>query len=120
MFYRLKIKDWLYLLALVVLTYLWINYDQLIFAESGQRMIAFPILGLALMILFFFLVNPEKPLMLSNTMTVILIPLFIFLSLFLHVFLFKDGFQNKSIILWFMTAGMIYLSGWLYGLIRRG
>lgn len=30
-----------------------------------------------------------------------------------------DGFQTKSITLWFMTAGMIYLSGYLYKTLHR-
>ncbi len=114
MFYKLKAKDWLYIVGLILLTYVWINFDQLIFNKAYQRMIAFPILGLLLMMFYFLLVKPEKPMMLSNTMAIILIPLFIVLSILLHVFLLKDGFQTKSISLWFMTAGMIYLSGYLY------
>ena len=114
MFYKLKLKDWLYLTVLVILTYVWIQYDQEFLAEPYQRTIAFPIFGLLLMFLFFVLVQPAKPFLLSNSMTIILIPLFIVLSIVLHVFVFKDGFQNKSIVLWFMSAGMIYLSGFLY------
>jgi hypothetical protein len=114
MFYKLKLKDWLYLTALIILTYVWIQYDQEFLVEPYQRMIAFPIFGLLLMFLFFVLVQPAKPFLLLNSMTIILIPLFIVLSIVLHVFVFKDGFQNKSIMLWFMCAGMIYLSGFLF------
>jgi len=114
LFYKLKLKDWMYLLVLIVLTYLWINYDQLILNKAYQRMIAFPILGILLMTIYFFLVKPERPSALSNTMAIILIPLFIILSIVLHIFVFRDGFQTKSILLWVMTAGMIYLSGYLY------
>ena len=119
MFYKLKIKDWLYLATLVIITYLWIQYDQDILFEPSQRMAAFCFLGLLLMFLFFILVKPEKPLLLANSMTIILIPLFIVLSVVLHVFVFKDRFQDKSIILWFITAGMIYLSRFLYKIFRN-
>jgi len=119
MFYRLKTKDALCLLGLVILTYLWIRVDQLILTTSTQRMIAFPVLGLILMVLCFYLIKPEKPVTLSHTMAVILIPLFIILTLVLHLFIFKDGFQNKSIILWIMTGAMIYLAGWIYQRIKK-
>ena len=117
LFYKLKLKDCLYLLVLIILTYLWINYDQVIFNKAYQRMIAFPILGFLLMMIYFLLVQPGKPMMLSNTMSIILVPLFILLSIVLHVFVFKDGFQTKLILLWFITGGMIYLSGYLYKII---
>lgn len=108
MFYKLKLKDCLYLLVLIILTYLWINFDQVIFNKVYQRMIAFPMLGFLLMMFYFLLVKPEKPMMLSNTMLIILVPLFIILSIVVHLFVFKDGFQTKSIS--FMTGEMIYLS----------
>jgi hypothetical protein len=117
MFYKCKLKDWLYLSGLVIITYLWITYDQVILTESYQRMIAFPLLGLGLMFLFYVLVKPDKVILLSNTMSLILIPLFIIVTIVLHLFIFKDGFQTKSIILWIMTLAMIYLSGFIYKLI---
>jgi hypothetical protein len=119
MFYKLKIKDWLYLSILVILTFIWIQYDQEILLYSSQRMLAFCILGIILMVLFFVLVHPIKPFLLANSMIIILVPLFIVLSIVLHVYVLKDGFQNKTIVLWIMTAGMIYLSGFLYKIIRK-
>ena len=119
MFYRLKLSDWIYLLLLIILTYLWINYDQVILKEAYQRMIAFPLIGIVLMVLFFNLVKPNKPLLLSNTMTVILVPLFIILSVIIHLVIIRDGFQFKIVVLWFMTAAMIYLSGFIYEMMRR-
>jgi hypothetical protein len=114
MFYKLKLKDWLYLAAFVIPMYVWMQYDQEFLVEPYQRMIAFCVLGLLLMFLFFVLVHPARPFLLSNSMTIILIPLSIVLSIVLHVFVIKNGFQSRSIIVWFMTAGMIYLSGLLY------
>jgi hypothetical protein len=119
MFYQLKLKDWTYLLVLIILTYLWINYDQLILKEAYQRMIAFPLIGMILMVLFFILVKPDKPLPLSNIMTVILVPLFIILSVIIHLVIIRDGFQLKIVVLWFMTAAMIYLSGFIYKISHR-
>lgn len=119
MFYQLKMKDWLYLAALVVITYLWIMYDQLIFVTSAQRMIAFSVFGLLLMTACFFIIKPPKPVALSNTLAVILIPLFVLLSIGLHVFVSRDGFQKKSILLWFMTALTIYIAGLVYQIIRK-
>lgn len=113
MFYKLKIKDWLYLLVLIILTYVWISIDQNILSESYQRMIAFPTLGLILMLIFQILVKPTNPLKLSNTMAIILVPLFIAMSLLFHVILNND-FQTISILLWIITLIIIYLSGLLY------
>lgn len=118
MFYKLKLKDWFYLIVLMVFTYLWINYDQLIISNPNYRMIAFIMLGLILMVLFYFLVKPDKTWHLANTMTIILIPLFILLVVVLHIFILKDGFPKKSIVLWLFTAGMIYLSGLIYTLLH--
>ena len=119
MLYRLKLKDWIYLLVLIILTYLWINYDQLILKEAYQRMVAFPLFGIILMVTFFNLVKPDRPLLLSNTITVILIPLFIILSVIIHLVITGDGFQFKIVVLWVMTAAMIYLSGFIYEMMRR-
>ncbi|MBN1397271.1 MAG: hypothetical protein JXA06_04485 [Bacteroidetes bacterium] len=119
MFYKLKIADWLYLTVLVILTYLWIQYDQEFISNPNCRMIAFCAAGLSLMLIFFFLVRPARPVLLANSMAIILIPLFAVLSIVLHVFVFKDGFQNKTVILWFLTAGMIYFSGYLYKVLRK-
>ena len=119
MFYKLKIKDWLYLIVLIILIYLCIGYDQLILGVSYQRIVAFPLFGIIVMFIFFVPVKPEKPILLSNTMIIILMPLFIFLSIVLHIFIYKDGFQNKSILLWIMTIGMIYFTGFIYKLIFK-
>jgi len=119
MFYKLKLKDWLYLAAFVILMYIWMQYDQEFLVEPYQRMIAFCVLGLLLMFLFFVLVHPMKPILLSNSMTIILIPFSIVLSIVLHMFVFKNGFQSRSVVAWFMTTGMIYLSGFLYKIFLK-
>ena len=119
MFYKFRLKDWLYLAAFFILMYIWTQYDQELLVEPYQRMVVFCIFGLLLMFFFFVLVHPGIPILLSNSMTIILIPLFIVLSIVLHVFVLKNGFQSKSIVLWFMTAGMIYLSGFLYKIFWR-
>lgn len=120
MFYRLKVKDIFYLLMLIILTYFWMANDQVFLHEAYQRMIAFPIIGMGLMSILFLLVKPARPFTLANTMAIILIPILILASIILHVCIFKDGFQTKSILLWFMVAGMIYLSGLLYSTVRKG
>ena len=119
MFYKFKPIDWLYLIILIVLTYLWINYDQLVFSTGTQRMIAFTIFGLVLMVLYFTLVRPNRWVPLANSMCAVLIPFFIILTFLIHLVIRKDEIPIKAIVLWFLTAGMVYLSGSLYNVINK-
>jgi hypothetical protein len=114
MFYRLRGKDWMLLAALVALLYVWIMVDQIFLPLPWSRMVAFPLFELLLLQAYFNLVKPAKPFFLANTVAAVLIPLFIALSVILHVFVFKDGFQKKSAVLWLMTAAVIYLSAGVY------
>ena len=118
-FYRLRLKDWIAIILMIVITYLWINYDQIFFENTDIRMIAFIVLGLILMTGLYFIINPSKIVPLSNTLTLILIPLFIILSIVIHEFIVKDGFQKKSILLWIITTGLIYFSGLLYKVVFK-
>ncbi len=118
-FHRLKPKDWISITLMIVITYLWINYDQLFIENPDIRMMAFILLGLILMIGLYVIIKPSQIFKLSNTLTIILIPIFIILSVVIHEYIIKDGFQKKSIALWLITTALIYLSGFIYKFIFK-
>ena len=118
LFHKLKLKDYFYVLGLLVFSGVWINIDQIILEDEDLRLMAFTIVGLALMILLYMLINPPKWISLSNTLTILLIPIYLALDIVLHVFILKDGFQLKSLFIGVMIIPMIYLSGLLYRILK--
>lgn len=117
--HKLRPIEYLYLAAMAIFTYLWIQYDDLLLPELWQRMTAFVVLAFGQILLFFAAVKPPIPMRLSHTLAAILIPLFIAVSLLLHLVIIRDGFQWGSVRLWGITAGVIYLCGYLYQLFTR-
>lgn len=116
---KLRPLEWLALVGMAVFTYLWILYDQELLPVSWHRTVAFVVVAFGQILGFFALAKPAKPVRLAHTLVAILIPLFITVSLVLHLLIYQDGFQMGSVVLWGITTGVIYVSSLLYNLFIK-
>lgn len=120
-FTKLKIRDIISLIGLIILGFAWIMIDQLFLSKSGQRFIAFSMLMILLFYLQYVINKPDIILKYANSLAVLVLVFVILSSIVTHVIIHHD-FAEKfkhSLLIWVITGSMPYLVGMLYALTRK-
>ena len=118
MFTKMKLKDWLMLVGVIIIGFGWLLVDQIFLDETYQRFIALFILLLGLLFLQFAVNKPEYPIRYANTLTVICVTFIVLISVVMHVII-KHNFTSKSVLIWIVSGVMPYMSGGLYSITRK-
>jgi hypothetical protein len=113
---RLRGRDWLALVALIVIGRGWIAVDQA-FLPQRALMPVFLALLVALMAGFFVCVRPAQPLALARTLAVTLGPLVAVLIVIQHVIVGFDLNYKHGIVLGSTLVVPFVVAG-VYGLMR--
>ena len=109
----LKLKDYLTLIGLIIIGFGWILIDQIFLPEVYQRFIA---LFMLVFILFYIQLSINKPVHViyySNSIALITVSFVVIVSLIMHVVINND-FSYKSILIWFMSGLVPYITGFIY------
>ncbi len=97
-FMRLRTRDWVALVALVVVGRGWMAVDQELLPQRALMSI-FLVLLLALLMGFFAFVRPAQPFALARTLAVVLGPIVIVLIVIQHVIVRFDLSSKSGIVL---------------------
>ena len=120
-FEKLKVKDILSLIGLVIIGLSWMMIDQLFLKQSGQRFVVF---SLIMVILFYFLYwinKPQKIWYYANSIALTLLIFVIILSIVIHVIIKHDFVKvlRHLLLLWLIVGVIPYLAGFIYSRISR-
>ena len=116
-FAKLKLKDFVSLVCLILVGFGWLLIDQAFLAETSQRFAAFLILIFLLLYLQFVINKPHKIMNYANTLALVLVSFAVAVSLIMHVVISND-FTYKSILIWIISAIVPYIAGVLYLVVR--
>jgi hypothetical protein len=114
----LKLRDCLTLLGLIIIGFGWLLIDQIFLTEVYQRFIAFFIIIFSLYYLQFAINKPDNIIYYANSIAIITVSFIVIVSLIMHVIINND-FTYKSILIWFISGSLPYLSGLLYMIIKN-
>lgn len=115
-FARLKVKDIISLIVLIIVGFSWIMIDQLVLKQSSQRFIVFSLIMILLFYLQYWFNKPKAIWYYANSISLILLIFVVFSSIVMHVIINHD-FADKlkhSILIWIITGLMPYLTGSIY------
>jgi hypothetical protein len=113
LFSKLKLKDILTLIVLLIIVFCWIISDQFFFSLVYQRFIALFLILLFLFYLQFLINKPKQVLYYCNTLALIFIVIAVLLSLIIHLGIHND-FSYKLILIWLLAGCIPYLAGLIY------
>jgi hypothetical protein len=114
----LKFKDILTLIGLIIIGFVWTLIDQIFLHEANQRFIVFIILVFILYYLQFIINKPTHTTHYSNTIALIVLSFAVVVSLIMHVIINND-FSKKSILIWFISGLLPYITGFLYTMTKK-
>lgn len=109
----LKLKDWLTLIGLIIIAFVWMLIDQIFLPDVYQRIIAFIILVFALYYLQFAICKPIQVVQYANSIAAITVSFAVVVSLVMHVIIHHD-FTYKALLIWVISGLLPYISGYLY------
>ena len=114
----LKLKDILTLIGLITVGFGWVLIDQIFLPEPNQRFIAFIILIFVLFYLQFVLNKPINVIKYCNLIALIALSFAVIVSVIMHVIINND-FTYKSILIWFISGLLPYITGFVYNLTKK-
>jgi len=115
-FSRLKIKDILSLIGLVIIGFAWVMIDQIFIKQSGYRFIVFSLIMVILFYVHYLINKPQMIWYYANSIALILLIFVILSSVIMHVLIYHD-FADKykhSVLIWIITGLMPYFIGLIY------
>jgi hypothetical protein len=117
-FAKLKVKDVLSLVVIIIIGFGWLLIDQFFLSETYQKFIAFLILILGLFYFQYNINTPERLWQYINTLAAIVLSFIIIISVIIDV-LIKSNFSYKSILIWIISATIPYVSGFIYARTKK-
>jgi hypothetical protein len=117
MFYKLNLKEYLWLVFLIVLGYFWISIDQ-IFIPENLRAYIFLLLDVLLFLAFFYIVKPTKPIKLGAYLSCLIGLIVTMLAIIKHVVIIFD-FTPKVLLVIFISFICPLVSGYIYKFLTQ-
>jgi len=113
---RLRFKDYLVLLGLCVLIYLWLLVDQFFLPTVKQRFIALLVVSFSALTAYFFIVKPAKPFGLAKHLSLLLGLLTAAVTVLQHVIIRFD-LTYKAVLILAVVVLAPCIAGGIYQLI---
>ena len=113
-----KLKDILILIGLIIVGFGWVLIDQIFLPEPNQRFIAFIILIFMLFYLQFVLNKPIDVIKYCNSIALITLSFAVISSVIMRVIINND-FSYKSILIWFISGLLPYITGFVYTITKK-
>ena len=116
-FYRLKISQIIILAVIIIACFIYVLVDQ-IFIPENFRAIAFILVSILALLLFFIIVKPGNAYQLSRTLSLILCIVDLIIIIIFHIIITFDISYKNFIIL---TSGILipFIDGFLYNLLFK-
>jgi len=115
--YKLSWKEYSLLALIVILDYIYIRIDQL-FIPERFRPLAFALVLIISLLIFFFFVKPEQPYRLSRFLSFWLGVIVLIIIVITHVIITFD-LSVKGLVILTFTIGIPWLTGILYKTVTR-
>ncbi len=115
--YKLSWKEQALLAIIVILDYLYVRIDQLFIAEQC-RALAFALVLIFSLLIFFFFVKPAQPYRLSRFLSLWLGIIALIIILITHVIITLN-ITIKALIIFIMSIIIPWLSGFIYKTLDR-
>jgi len=115
--YKLSWKEYALLAIIIILDYLYVRIDQ-IFIPEKFRALAFALVLIISLLIFFFFVKPEQPYRLSRFLSFWLGVIVLIIMVITHVIITFD-LSVKGLVILTLTIGIPWLAGVLYKTITK-
>ncbi len=116
-----NLKNVLSILSIIIIGFILIMIERTFISDVLVRRIIFYIFSILIFCGYYFFIRPNNIIKLANLTVVILIPIFILLSMIIHIFVEHnlDKYFIQSLFLWVMTIVLIYISAIPYAIYKK-